>query len=265
MDKNTLVKTIIDRKSCLCVGLDPDMDKFPQGVSRDAEGVYRFCCDAIDATLDFAVSYKLNLAFFECLGIEGWQIVSELVKKIPKSHFSLADAKRGDIGNTSKKYAEAFYDVYGFDSMTISPYMGSDSVQPFLREDKWAIVLGLTSNEGNKDVQMLDTSTEKVFLSTMRKVASWGHDGNTMFVIGATNTAYLKSIRQEFPKHFFLVPGVGAQGGSLEEVMRHASNDEVGLLINSSREILYTNESNDYKMGFYQRAKHIANQMKEYM
>lgn len=242
MTRAELVAQIRSKKSLLCVGLDTDIQKIPSGISP-----LEFNKAIIDATRDFAVAYKPNLAFYECMGKAGWDLFEETVNYIGKDHFIVADAKRGDIGNTSTYYAKTFFETYGCDSVTIAPYMGEDSVKPFIGfEGKWAIVLGLTSNAGSRDFQMLETQGKKLYLNVIEKVASWGTADNVMFVVGATKADMIGEIRQIIPNHFLLVPGVGAQGGSLEEVMKHGLTSEGGLLINASRSILYASNGPDF-------------------
>ena len=261
MNKAKLVELIRSRKSFLCVGLDTDPAKLPAGV-----GTLEFNKAIIDATREFAVSYKPNLAFYEAMGRQGWDILEETVAYIGNEHFTIADAKRGDIGNTSSYYAKAFFETYGFDSITVAPYMGKDSVSPFLQfQDKWAIVLALTSNEGAKDFQTQKIGEEYLFEKVLRDVASWGTDENTMFVVGATKAESLAQIRQIIPNHFLLVPGVGAQGGSLQEVVKYGMNSEVGLLVNASRSILYASSGADYANAAAAEAKKMQQEMAVYL
>jgi len=261
MNKAKLVELIRSRKSFLCVGLDTDPSKLPTGVSA-----LEFNKAIVDATREFAVSYKPNLAFYEAMGRQGWDILEETVEYIGKDHFTIADAKRGDIGNTSSYYAKAFFETYGFDSITVAPYMGKDSVSPFLQfQDKWAIVLALTSNEGSKDFQTQKIGEEYLFEKVLRDVASWGTDENTMFVVGATKAESLAQIRQIIPNHFLLVPGVGAQGGSLQEVVKYGMNSEVGLLVNASRSILYASSGADYAQVASAEAKKMQQEMEVFL
>ena len=209
--------------------------------------VFEFNKAIIDATKDLCVSYKINTAFYEANGLKGWQSMEKTLNYIPKDIFTIADAKRGDIGNTSTQYAKAFFNAMHFDSITVAPYMGKDSVKPFLDfENKWTIVLGLTSNEGAFDFQYLKNENQELFKHVIQKVASWGTDENLMFVIGATKTAQLKEVREIIPNHFLLVPGVGAQGGSLEEVSKIGMNADVGLLVNASRQIIFASNGEDF-------------------
>ena len=261
MNKAKLVELIRSRKSFLCVGLDTDPSKLPTGVSA-----LEFNKAIIDATREFAVAYKPNLAFYEAMGRQGWDILEETVAYIGNEHFTIADAKRGDIGNTSSYYAKAFFETYGFDSITVAPYMGKDSVSPFLQfQDKWAIVLALTSNEGSKDFQTQKIGEEYLFEKVLRDVASWGTDENTMFVVGATKAESLAQIRQIIPNHFLLVPGVGAQGGSLQDVVKYGMNSEVGLLVNASRSILYASSGADYSSAAAAEAKKMQQEMAVHM
>ncbi len=257
MNKAKLVELIRSRKSFLCVGLDTDPSKLPAGVSA-----LEFNKAIIDATREFAVAYKPNLAFYEAMGRQGWDILEETVAYIGNEHFTIADAKRGDIGNTSSYYAKAFFETYGFDSITVAPYMGKDSVSPFLQfQDKWAIVLALTSNEGSKDFQTQKIGEQYLFEKVLRDVASWGTDENTMFVVGATKAESLAQIRQIIPNHFLLVPGVGAQGGSLQDVVKYGMNSKVGLLVNASRSILYASSGADYASAAATEAKKMQKEM----
>lgn len=265
MNKEKLINIIKTKKNFLCVGIDPDMDKMPVGIERNVYGVKLFCEKIIHATLPYCMSYKFNLAFFECFGWEGIKIFQELVAMIPDTHFIIADAKRGDIGNTSKKYAEAYFNTFQCDAITINPYMGEDSVTPFLGfKDKWAIVLGLTSNKGSQDIELMPSGDSQVYLNTMTKCASWGKATEMMFVIGATQSEEMKKIRTLFPHYFFLVPGVGAQGGSLDEVCENLLTDEIGILINSSREILYASQEEDFQVHSAEKAREMAEKMALY-
>jgi len=253
MNYQRLVEIIRERKSYLCVGLDTDPAKIPAGVS-----MLEFNKAIIDATKPYCVAYKPNIAFYECLGAEGWEILEETVKYIGNDHFTIADAKRGDIGNTSTYYAKTFFETYGFDSVTVAPYMGKDSVQPFLAfENKWAIVLALTSNPGAMDFQLFQQGDKKLFEEVLEKVSTWGTPENTMYVVGATRADMLADIRKIVPNHFLLVPGVGAQGGSLEEVAKYGMNENVGLLVNASRSILYASNGTDFASAAEKEAKSI--------
>lgn len=247
MNRQTLIQQIRTKKSYLCVGLDSDITKIPQHLLQHEDPVFEFNKAIIDATQDVCVSYKINTAFYEANGLQGWQSMEKTLNYIPKDIFTIADAKRGDIGNTSTQYAKAFFNAMHFDSITVAPYMGKDSVKPFLDfENKWTIVLGLTSNEGAFDFQYLKNENQELFKHVIQKVASWGTDENLMFVIGATKTAQLKEVREIIPNHFLLVPGVGAQGGSLEEVSKIGMNADVGLLVNASRQIIFASNGEDF-------------------
>jgi orotidine-5'-phosphate decarboxylase len=247
LNRQTLIQQIRTKKSYLCVGLDSDITKIPRHLLQHEDPVFEFNKAIIDATQDVCVSYKINTAFYEANGLQGWQSMEKTLNYIPKDIFTIADAKRGDIGNTSTQYAKAFFNAMHFDSITVAPYMGKDSVKPFLDfENKWTIVLGLTSNEGAYDFQYLKNENQELFKHVIQKVASWGTDENLMFVIGATKTAQLKEVRELIPHHFLLVPGVGAQGGSLEEVSKIGMNADVGLLVNASRQIIFASNGEDF-------------------
>lgn len=263
MNKAELIKAIKAKKSYLCVGLDTDMEKLPKHLPRTIETVVAFNKAIINSTKDFCVSYKINTAFYECHGSKGWDAMAESLEAIPSTHFTIADAKRGDIGNTSSYYAKTFFETLNFDAITVAPYMGEDSVRPFLEyENKTTIVLGLTSNKGSNDFQQLlvdegdDTSMipniikgtrkQALYEKVLEKVASWGTTDNLMFVIGATQAFELENIRGILPEHFFLVPGVGFQGGSLADVSRYGLNKDIGLLVNASRAIIYAGGGEDF-------------------
>lgn len=263
MNRLELVQQMKQKKSLLCVGLDTDITKIPKHLLTTEDPVFEFNKAIIDATQDFCVAYKPNLAFYEAQGIKGWNSLIKTMEYIPKNIFTIADAKRGDIGNTSTQYAKAFFEAMNFDSVTIAPYMGRDSVEPFLQfKNKWAIVLALTSNEGAYDFQYFKNDERKpLFQEVLEKVASWGSEDNLMFVVGATKTEQLKEIRNIIPNHFLLVPGVGAQGGSLEEVCTLGLNKDYGLLINASRQIIYASSGED----FAERAREEARKLQEEM
>lgn len=247
MNKQALIDAIFEKKSLLCVGLDTDIEKLPEGIEKNIKGLLAFNQNIIQATQKYAVAYKVNTAFYEQYGSEGWACLEETLKAIPKDCFSIADAKRGDIGNTSSMYAKAFFKHMQFDAITVAPYMGEDSLSPFFQfKDKWVICLGLTSNAGSKDFQVLNVGERPLYLEVMHKVSQWGNDEQLMFVTGATKASDLKTLRHAFPNHFFLVPGVGAQGGTVKEVCDNALTDFGGLLINASRSILYASSGLDY-------------------
>jgi orotidine-5'-phosphate decarboxylase len=259
MNRSELIDKIKQRRSFLCVGLDTDPAKIPAGIS-----VLDFNKAIIDATREYCVAYKPNLAFYECMGIEGWKILDETVRYIGNDHFTIADAKRGDIGNTSSYYAKTFFETYQFDSITVAPYMGRDSVEPFLQfKDKWAIVLALTSNVGAEDFELQNLADEKLYERVLRISSSWGSTENMMYVVGATRPEKLAEVRKIVPDHFLLVPGVGAQGGSLREVAHYGMNKDCGLLVNASRSILYASGGKDFAEAAANEASGMANEMKE--
>lgn len=249
MHKNQLVQEILSKKSYLCVGLDTDSRKLPSALQGKPDAIIAFNKAMITATLDYCVAYKVNTAFYEALGPMGWEIMQETFDAIPTTHLKIADAKRGDIGNTSHQYARAFFEQMKVDALTVAPYMGEDSIRPFLEyTGKWTIVLGLTSNTGSADFQRitLNNSGKMLYQEVLEKVAGWGTSENLMFVTGATQAAEFKQIRAIIPDHFLLVPGVGAQGGSLEEVSQNGLNMDCGLLVNASRAVIYASLGDDY-------------------
>lgn len=249
MTRGQLIEQIRVKKSYLCVGLDTDLLKIPAHLLSEADPVFAFNKAIIDATKAYCVGYKINTAFYESQGLKGWEAMGKTVNYIPDSHFKIADAKRGDIGNTSSHYAKAFFETLGFDAITVSPYMGEDSVRPFLEyQDKWTIVLGLTSNPGAIDFELQQSGDEYLYEKVLRTVSSWGNTENLMFVIGATKAAWFKKIRELTPAHFYLVPGVGFQGGSLEEISEKAINKDIGLLVNVSRSIIYASAKEDFEL-----------------
>ena len=253
MNRQELVQLIRDRKSYLCIGLDTDMQKIPKHLLSHPDPMFAFNKAIIDATQDLCVAYKINTAFYECQGIRGWESLQRTIEYIPKTVFTIADAKRGDIGNTSAYYAKTFYETYGFDSVTVAPYMGRDSVEPFLGfSDKFAIVLGLTSNAGSADFQLQPAGDGLLYEKVLRTCASWGTPDNMMFVVGATQADSVAAIRKIVPDHFLLVPGVGAQGGSLKDISEKGMNGDVGLLVNASRAVIYA--GNDEKFAEDARA-----------
>lgn len=255
MTRQFLIQQIQQKKSYLCIGLDTDVTKIPKHLQSHPDAVFEFNKQIIDATKDLCVSYKINTAFYEALGSKGWQALEKTVAYIPNEHFKIADAKRGDIGNTSSQYAKAFFETMNFDAITVAPYMGEDSVKPFLEyKDKWTIVLGLTSNPGSKDFEQQKIGKEFLYENVLRKVSEWGNTDNLMFVVGATKAKEFESIRKIVPEHFLLVPGVGSQGGSLEEVSKYGMNKDCGLLINVSRAIIFASD----KENFAEEARRIA-------
>lgn len=247
MTRQQLIQQIQLKKSYLCVGLDTDITKIPKHLQSHPDAIFEFNKQIIDATKDLCVAYKINTAFYEVSGSKGWDIMERTVNYIPKEHFTIADAKRGDIGNTSTQYAKAFFETLNFDSITVAPYMGEDSVRPFLEFDnKWAIVLGLTSNTGSKDFEQQKIGDEFLYEKVLKTTSSWGNENNLMFVIGATKASGLEDIRKIIPNHFLLVPGVGFQGGSLKEVSKFGLNKDCGLLVNASRAIIYAGEKENF-------------------
>lgn len=267
MTRADLIAEIQKKKSFLCVGLDPDFDKIPEEYLSAEDPLFEFNKSVIDATSDYAVAYKPNLAFYECHGASGITSLQKTLDYIPKNIFTIADAKRGDIGNTSKMYAEAYFKTMGFSSITLSPYMGSDSVLPYLDyKNKWVIILAATSNLGAQDFQFLKTENDKhLFENVLDVTSKYGNDGNTMYVLGATRPEILQKARQAVPNHFFLVPGVGAQGGSLEEVYKAGANKDVGLLVNSSRGIIFPNSNKNHKEACRDAAHAMQQQMAKLM
>ncbi len=250
MTSQELFENIKKKKSFLCVGLDTDINKIPRELLDTTDPIFAFNKQIIDATHEVTVAYKPNLAFYESLGVNGWNSLEKTVNYLKYNYpdiFIIADAKRGDIGNTSAMYAKAFFDHMEFDSVTVAPYMGEDSVKPFLTYvDKWVILLALTSNKGAADFQYMNENDEKLFERVIKKSAEWGTEENLMYVVGATKAEMLADIRKIIPNHFLLVPGVGAQGGSLEEVAKNGMNDKCGLLVNSSRGIIYASNGSDF-------------------
>ena len=248
MNREQLIAQIKKKQSFLCVGLDTDINKIPKHLLELEDPIFEFNKQIIDATKEFCVAYKPNIAFYECMGVSGWESLQKTLDYIPENIFTIADAKRGDIGNTSSMYARAFFENMNFDSVTVAPYMGSDSVTPFLEfEDKWAIVLALTSNKGGLYFQKIeDKNGKQLFEQVLESSKNWGTDANMMYVVGATRSEQLSKIRQIIPNHFLLVPGVGAQGGNLQDVAKYGMNADCGLLVNSSRGIIYAGNDLDF-------------------
>ena len=263
MTRLELSENIRNKRSFLCVGLDTDPEQIPTHLKEKENGIFEFNRQIIDATKDHCVAYKINTAFYEAMGSKGWDLMEQTVHHIPSTHLKIADAKRGDIGNTSSRYAKAFFETIPFDAITVAPYMGEDSIRPFLEyENKWTIVLGLTSNQGAADFEMQKLqSGEFLFEKVIEKVSKWGRPDNLMFVAGATKAESLSKIRQIVPDNFLLVPGVGFQGGSLREVAKYGMNKETGLLVNVSRAIIYAGEHEN----FASEAGEIARQYHEEM
>lgn len=247
MNRAELISEINKRSSYLCTGLDTELGKLPTHLPRTGKGLLEFNQNIIKATLPYSAAYKINTAFYEQYGAEGWQWMEETLNDLPESVLRIADAKRGDIGNTSSMYARAFFERQNFDAITVAPYMGEDSIRPFLEfKDKWVICLALTSNAGHADFQKLEYEHKKLYETVIETVCRWGTEDNLMFVVGATRAEDVAHIRTLVPNHFLLVPGVGAQGGSLQDVSRAGLNKDAGLLVNSSRGIIYASSGEDY-------------------
>ena len=266
VNKQELIQQIRLKKSYLCTGLDTQIEKLPHVLTRDGQGLIDFNREIIDATRNHSVAYKINTAFYEQYGKAGWEWMEETLHHLPNNTLKIADAKRGDIGNTSSMYAKAFFDTLPFDAITVAPYMGEDSLRPFLEfKDKWVICLALTSNAGHADFQLGEYEGKKLYERVIETVCKWGSEENLMFVVGATRAQLVKEIREMIPNHFLLVPGVGAQGGSLQEITEAAANEDVGLLVNSSRGILYASSEDDYKEAAAAEAQKLAAEMASYL
>ena len=266
MTRKQLIEQIRKKQSYLCVGLDTDITKIPKHLLTEPDPVFAFNKAIIDATRDLCVAYKINTAFYEALGIKGWEAMEKTAHYIGTEHFKIADAKRGDIGNTSDQYAKAFFETLPFDAVTVAPYMGEDSVKPFLQhKNKWAIVLGLTSNQGANDFELLHTGGEFLYEKVLETVSLWGTEENLMFVIGATRAGELSNARKLTPHHFYLIPGVGAQGGSLKDVSKEALNTDCGILVNASRAIIYASGGKDFATMARTIAKEYQLEMAQYL
>lgn len=282
MNRQQLKEQIYSKKTYLCVGLDTDITKIPVHLRDKGDAIFQFNKAIIDATKDHCVAYKINTAFYEAEGLKGWEAMEQTVNYIPSTHFKIADAKRGDIGNTSSQYAKAFFETLNFDAVTVAPYMGEDSIRPFLEfADKWTIVLGLTSNPGAGDFELqklfhpttaaiesneiaLDVAshkTEYLYERVLKTVAGWGNENNLMFVVGATRAEEFTNIRNIIPNHFCLIPGVGAQGGSLKDISERAMTADCGLLVNASRAVIYASTGED----FAEKAKEVSSQYQNEM
>ena len=268
MNKQQLFENIKRKKSFLCVGLDTDIKKIPEHLLKEEDPIFAFNKVIIDATAPYCIAYKPNLAFYESMGVKGWIAFEKTVQYIKSNYpdqFIIADAKRGDIGNTSAMYARTFFGELDIDSVTVAPYMGEDSVTPFLTyEGKWVILLALTSNKGSHDFQLTeDKDGERLFEKVLRKSQEWANDGNMMYVVGATQGRMFEDIRKIVPNHFLLVPGIGAQGGSLEEVCKYGMTSECGLIVNSSRAIIYADKSENFAKVAREEARKVQAQMEE--
>ena len=269
MNYNQLFEQIKRKQSFLCVGLDADITKIPQFLLDEEDPIFEFNKRIIDATAQYTVAYKPNTAFYEAQGVAGWHSLEKTINYINLIYediFVIADAKRGDIGNTSKMYAQAFFDHFDCDAVTVAPYMGSDSVLPFLEfKNKWVVLLALTSNQSSHDFQLqnIENTENNLFETVLKKSKEWGDKENMMYVVGATKAEYLKQIRKIIPDNFLLVPGVGAQGGSLQEVAKYGINESCGLLVNSSRGIIYANTTADFDKEAALKAREMHLEMKE--
>ena len=266
MNRQQLINEIFTKKTFLCVGLDTDINKIPAHLKNEEDPIFAFNKAIIDATAPYCVAYKPNLAFYECYGLKGmlaFEKTIQYIKENHPNHFIIADAKRGDIGNTSKMYAQTFFEEYNLDSVTVAPYMGEDSVKPFLEYDgKWVILLALTSNKGSHDFQLTeDNQGERLFEKVLKKSQEWGTTENLMYVVGATQGKMFEDIRRMAPEHFLLVPGVGAQGGSLQEVCKYGMTKDCGLLVNSSRGIIYASADTDFAEVAAVKAKELQEEM----
>lgn len=283
MNRQQLITQLQQKQSYLCVGLDTDATKLPKHLQQHPNAVFEFNKAIIDATKDYCVSYKINTAFYEAMGLKGWEAMEQTLHYIPDTHFKIADAKRGDIGNTSSQYAKTFFEVLPFDAVTVAPYMGEDSVRPFLEyENKFTIVLGLTSNKGANDFQKLIVSNhtndsglvpsilqgnteEHLYKKVLKTITQWGTKDNLMFVVGATQASDLAAIRAIVPDNFLLIPGVGTQGGSLEEVSKYGLNTDCGLLVNASRAIIYASSGEDFASEAAEIAKQYQVEMSGFL
>jgi orotidine-5'-phosphate decarboxylase len=266
MTRAEIIENIRNKNSYLCIGLDTDLDKIPKHLLRSEDPVFEFNRQIIDATRDLCVAYKPNMAFYEAYGVEGWKSLIKTDAYLGSDHFKIADAKRGDIGNTSERYARAFFDQMSFDAITVAPYMGEDSVKPFLyKPGKWVIVLAHTSNPGSQDFQLLESDGKPLYASVIKKTCQWADPESLMFVVGATHADRIGAIRQLAPDHFFLVPGVGAQGGSLEAVSKQGLTSDCGLLVNASRSILYASAGEDFADAARKEALALQQEMQKYM
>jgi orotidine-5'-phosphate decarboxylase len=283
MNRLQLIEQIQQKSTFLCVGLDTDLAKIPKHLQTKPDAVIAFNKAIIDATKHYCVAYKINTAFYESMGLKGWEAMEQTLHYIPKTHFTIADAKRGDIGNTSAQYAKTFFETLPFDAVTVAPYMGEDSVRPFLEyENKFAIVLGLTSNAGANDFQKLvvrrrtgdftlvpniaePNHEQYLYRNVIKTVAGWGNPDNLMFVVGATRASDLEAIRDIVPDNFLLVPGVGAQGGSLADTAKYGLNKHCGLLVNASRAVIFASGGEDFEAAAQKAAKEYAEEMKGYL
>jgi orotidine-5'-phosphate decarboxylase len=266
MNRTGLFEQIKKKNSYLCVGLDTDLPKIPQHLRSEKDPVFEFNKQIIDATHKYCVAYKPNIAFYEAIGPKGWESLQKTLEYIPKDCFTIADAKRGDIGNTSELYARAFFEQMNFDSITVAPYMGEDSVTPFLKfKNKWVILLAHTSNAGSADFQLIESKStgRKLYEEVILKSQQWGTPDQLMYVVGATRADKIGEIRKLAPDHFFLVPGIGAQGGDLQEISKHGMNKQCGLLVNSARAIIYASSGKDFAVAAKREASLVKNEMEK--
>jgi orotidine-5'-phosphate decarboxylase len=264
MNRSELFEQIKKKNSYLCVGLDTDLEKIPEHLRSEKDPIFEFNKQIIDATADYSVAYKPNIAFYEALGPSGWESLQKTLDYIPNNCFTIADAKRGDIGNTSALYAKAFFTNMNFDSVTVAPYMGEDSIKPFLKfKDKWVILLAHTSNPGSADFQLTESKItgKKLYEEVILKSQQWGTPDQLMYVVGATRADKIAEIRNLAPEYFFLVPGIGAQGGDLEEVSKHGMNKQCGLLVNSARAIIYASSGKDFAAAATKEARKVKDEM----
>ena len=266
MTREELVYQIFSKRSYLCTGLDTEMGKLPLHLPKNGDAMVEFNRQIIHTTLPYSVAYKINTAFYEQYGARGWEWMEQTLDYLPQTVFRIADAKRGDIGNTSTMYARAFFETLNFDAVTVAPYMGEDSLRPFLEfKDKWIICLALTSNPGHADFQMNEYEGKKLYERVIETVCKWGNPDNLMFVVGATRADYVADIRKIIPDHFLLVPGVGAQGGSMADISHAGLNQEAGLLVNSSRGILYASSGEDFAEAAAAEARKLQAEMAEHL
>lgn len=267
MNRKQLIEQIKIKQSYLCVGLDTDLTKIPAHLQSNPDAVFQFNKAIIDVTKDYCIGYKINTAFYEALGIKGWQALEKTTAYIPSTHFKIADAKRGDIGNTSAQYAKTFFETFSFDAVTVAPYMGEDSIRPFLDyADKFTIVLGLTSNKGANDFEYLRTSDDKFFYEKIiGTISTWSTPENLMFVVGATQAKELENIRKIVPNNFLLIPGIGAQGGSLKDVSEYGMNADYGLIVNVGRAVIYASGEENFAEAAADVAKEYQQQMQSYL
>ncbi len=266
MKLEDLIIQIKNKDSFLCIGLDTDINKIPKFLLNEDDPIFTFNKSIIDYTNKYCVAYKINTAFYEALGSNGWASMKKTIEYLNNQFpeiFTIADAKRGDIGNTSRMYAQSLYNEMNFDSVTVNPYMGSDSVKPFLEfENRIAILLGLTSNIGANDIQLKKTNDDFIFIEMIKSSKSWGDKNNMMYVVGATKPKYIEKIRSVIPEHFLLMPGIGAQGGDLNKICKYALNDNIGIIVNSSRSIIYASNNEKFAIAAADQAMILQNKMK---